>query len=126
MEWLDNVNVERKKEQGDRVSCEIFEIIMDRLEKDWFDLVRSFQCTFHSLYLNFTGRQRTYPNPIWLCHPRIRHAQSVMTRRERTPMQSCFVMGVTSLCIKIATECRIFPRVSGSVASVLSHPNRQW
>jgi hypothetical protein len=38
MEWLDNVNAERKKEQGDRVSCETFEIIMDRLEKDWFDL----------------------------------------------------------------------------------------
>lgn len=40
MEWLDNVNTERKKEQADRVSCEAFEIIMDRLEKDWFDLVR--------------------------------------------------------------------------------------
>ena len=40
MEWLDGVNAERKKEQGDRVSCETFEIIMDRLEKDWFDLVR--------------------------------------------------------------------------------------
>jgi hypothetical protein len=41
MEWLDSVNAERKKEQADRVSCETFEIIMDRLEKDWFDLVRS-------------------------------------------------------------------------------------
>ena len=41
MEWLDGVNAERKKEQGDRVSCETFEIIMDRLEKDWFDLVRT-------------------------------------------------------------------------------------
>ena len=40
MEWLDNMNAERKKEQADRVSYETFEIIMDRLEKDWFDLVR--------------------------------------------------------------------------------------
>ena len=40
MEWLDSVNAERKKEQADRVSCETFEVIMDRLEKDWFDLVR--------------------------------------------------------------------------------------
>ena len=40
MEWLDNLNAERKKEQADRISYETFEIIMDRLEKDWFDLVR--------------------------------------------------------------------------------------
>ena len=38
-EWLDAVNAERKKEQIDMVSCETFEIIMDRLEKEWFDLV---------------------------------------------------------------------------------------
>lgn len=38
-EWLDSVNGERKKEQIDMVSCETFEIIMDRLEKEWFDLV---------------------------------------------------------------------------------------
>ena len=45
MEWLDSMNAERKKEQADRVSCEVFEIIMDRLEKDWFDLVRSLSYT---------------------------------------------------------------------------------
>jgi len=38
-EWLDTVNNDRKKEQMDKVSCEAFEIIMDRLEKEWFDLV---------------------------------------------------------------------------------------
>ena len=38
-EWLDAVNNDRKKEQMDKVSCEAFEIIMDRLEKEWFDLV---------------------------------------------------------------------------------------
>jgi len=31
--------VERRKEQLDKISCEIFEIVMDRLEKEWFDLV---------------------------------------------------------------------------------------
>lgn len=41
-EWLDSVNAERKKEQIDMVSCETFEIIMDRLEKEWFDLVHLF------------------------------------------------------------------------------------
>lgn len=39
-EWLEMVNTDRKKEQLDKVTCEAFEIIMDRLEKEWFDLVR--------------------------------------------------------------------------------------
>lgn len=40
-EWLDAVNADRKKEQLNKASYEVFEIIMDRLEKEWFDLVRS-------------------------------------------------------------------------------------
>ena len=42
-EWLDAINAERKKEQLNKVSYEIFEIIMDRLEKEWFDLVCFFE-----------------------------------------------------------------------------------
>jgi NuA3 HAT complex component NTO1 len=38
-EWLDAVNADRKKDQLDKVSYETFEIIMDRLEKEWFDFV---------------------------------------------------------------------------------------
>ena len=38
-EWLDTINNERKAEQLNKVSYEAFEIIMDRLEKEWFDLV---------------------------------------------------------------------------------------
>ena len=38
-EWLNAVNLDRKKEQMDQVTPEAFEIIMDRLEKEWFDLV---------------------------------------------------------------------------------------
>ncbi len=38
-EWLDAINAERRKEHLDKVSYELFEIIMDRLEKEWFDLV---------------------------------------------------------------------------------------
>ena len=34
------MNAERKKEQLDRATYELFEIIIDRLEKEWFDLVR--------------------------------------------------------------------------------------
>ncbi|KAI0339583.1 hypothetical protein BDW22DRAFT_1454969 [Trametopsis cervina] len=40
-EWLDSVNVERRKEQLDKVTCEVFEIVMDRLEKEWFDLTKN-------------------------------------------------------------------------------------
>ncbi|KAI0782807.1 hypothetical protein C8Q75DRAFT_786204 [Abortiporus biennis] len=40
-EWLEQVNAERKKEQIDKVSYEVFEIIMDRLEKEWFDLTKN-------------------------------------------------------------------------------------
>lgn len=39
-EWLDAMNRDRKKEQIDQVTYEMFEVIMDRLEKEWFDLVR--------------------------------------------------------------------------------------
>ena len=34
------VNKERRAAQESTVSYEIFEIIMDRLEKEWFELVR--------------------------------------------------------------------------------------
>lgn len=40
-EWLDAVNVERKKDQLNAVTYETFEIIMDRLEKEYFDLTKS-------------------------------------------------------------------------------------
>ena len=33
-EWLDSVNSDRRKDQLDKVSYEIFEIVMDRLEKE--------------------------------------------------------------------------------------------
>lgn len=38
-EWLDLVNEDRRKGQVGPVSSEIFEIMMDRLEKEWFELV---------------------------------------------------------------------------------------
>ncbi|KDR80942.1 hypothetical protein GALMADRAFT_241500 [Galerina marginata CBS 339.88] len=40
-DWLDLVNVDRKKGQVDLVMPEAFEIIMDRLEKEWFDLTKN-------------------------------------------------------------------------------------
>lgn len=40
--WLDTYNAERKKDQCGPISYEIFEIIMDKLEKEWFNLVRPY------------------------------------------------------------------------------------
>ncbi|KAI0765639.1 hypothetical protein BD413DRAFT_637686 [Trametes elegans] len=40
-EWLDVVNQERKAMQLDKITYETFEIIMDRLEKEWFDLSKN-------------------------------------------------------------------------------------
>lgn len=40
-EWLDALNADRKKEQLDKISYEAFEIVMDRLEKEWFDLTKN-------------------------------------------------------------------------------------
>ncbi|ESK83279.1 bromodomain and phd finger-containing protein 3 [Moniliophthora roreri MCA 2997] len=40
-EWLDSLNAERKKDQVDKISYELFEIVMDRLEKEWFDLTKN-------------------------------------------------------------------------------------
>ncbi|UZJ54898.1 hypothetical protein CBS101457_004218 [Exobasidium rhododendri] len=39
-EWLDALNVERRRDQMDTISYEVFEIIIDRLEKEWFDLMK--------------------------------------------------------------------------------------
>ncbi|TFK85272.1 hypothetical protein K466DRAFT_197390 [Polyporus arcularius HHB13444] len=40
-EWLDALNTDRKNQQLDKVSYETFEIVMDRLEKEWFDLTKN-------------------------------------------------------------------------------------
>ncbi|KAG8221082.1 hypothetical protein J3R82DRAFT_2599 [Butyriboletus roseoflavus] len=40
-EWLYAINVERKKDQINLVTYETFEIIMDRLEKEYFDLTKN-------------------------------------------------------------------------------------
>ncbi|KAF5379525.1 hypothetical protein D9615_006509 [Tricholomella constricta] len=40
-EWLDALNRERRKEQMTQISYELFEVVMDRLEKEWFDLTKN-------------------------------------------------------------------------------------
>ncbi|BGP15944.1 hypothetical protein JCM10213_003625 [Rhodosporidiobolus nylandii] len=38
--WLDAVNLDRKKDGLAAISYEVFEIVMDKIEKEWFDLTR--------------------------------------------------------------------------------------
>jgi hypothetical protein len=40
-EWVDLVNKDRQAQQLDRLSYELFEVVMDQLEKEWFALVSS-------------------------------------------------------------------------------------
>ena len=40
LEWLQALNMDRKRLGQEPVTCELFEIVMDRLEKEWFQLVR--------------------------------------------------------------------------------------
>ncbi|WVQ75536.1 hypothetical protein IAR50_005163 [Cryptococcus sp. DSM 104548] len=47
--WLDALNVERKKDQCGPISYEVFEIIMDKLEKEWFNLFKRIPKPEHSL-----------------------------------------------------------------------------
>ncbi|GAA5970804.1 hypothetical protein JCM11641_004461 [Rhodosporidiobolus odoratus] len=39
--WLDSVNADRKKDGHPAVTYELFEIIMDKIEKEWFDLTKN-------------------------------------------------------------------------------------
>jgi len=38
--WLDALNRDRKRDGLSHISYEVFEVIMDKIEKEWFDLVR--------------------------------------------------------------------------------------
>lgn len=42
--WLDMVNAERKRDGHAPISYEVFEIVMDKIEKEWFDLVSWSDC----------------------------------------------------------------------------------
>lgn len=42
-EWLEALNTSRRNVGLDNISYEVFEIIIDRLEKEWFDLVSQVQ-----------------------------------------------------------------------------------
>jgi hypothetical protein len=82
-EWLDTVNAERKKEQMSAVSHEIFEVIVDKIEKEWFELV-GIRATRASTVLTShvkTGQETTktrHSRPqrrLHMCHMRRRRGR---------------------------------------------------
>jgi hypothetical protein len=46
--WLRLLNTERRKESLGSVSTDLFENIMDQIEKEWFDLVRILNLRIHN------------------------------------------------------------------------------
>ena len=70
-EWVDALNAERKAQHLDKITYETFEIVMDRLEKEWFDLVSS----------SGTGRHASYSRMLSLRadqeHPEDGHCSAV-------------------------------------------------
>jgi hypothetical protein len=62
-EWLDALNAERKKEQLNKISYEAFEIVMDRLEKEWFDLVRDDASSISALTVLATDEEHPETRP---------------------------------------------------------------
>jgi len=127
LEWLEAVNAERRKMDLDKVSPENFEVIMDRLEKEWFDLVCLLEDDdLPSLAKVLAFRRRTYPNPTSQCPQKTQPALFVTTRRERTvtPLFSATV--ATSPCIKTAMVSPTSQKASGSVASAPCHQRTLW
>ena len=89
--WLDAINAERHKEQSGPISYEVFEILVDKLEKEWFELVRI--APFVSSCL--TPRASGYLNQPRTCLSRIPSVQCAMTGKERTRMPSSSVTAAT-------------------------------
>lgn len=124
-EWLDAVNTERRNDQLNKVSYETFEIIMDKLEKEWFDLVRT-RLRGVAGILSHSPRPRIFPNQTWRSPPKTRHAPSAMMLKGRTAMLSSSVTGATLLCTKTVMECHTFQKGSGYAGNALFRRKCLW
>jgi hypothetical protein len=77
---------------------------MDRLEKEWFNLVRTVTSAVLSgmIRLISVSRLNISRNPIWRFRPRTRHVPFATTRRARTATPLCSAMGAISQSIKVS------------------------
>ena len=100
-EWLDALNTDRKAQHMDKVTYETFEIVMDRLEKEWFDLVSIQTSSMAKHRVNAAYSRRTFPRRTWAYLRRSLVVPYAMIPRERTRMRSSFVTDVTWRYIRV-------------------------
>ena len=96
MHRLNVVNSERWNDQLNKVSYKTFEIIIDRLEKGWFDLVSAYDNVLVERNGDLFFRLKTSPNPIWHFHLKTRHVPSATMLKEKIVMPSFSVMDAIS------------------------------
>jgi hypothetical protein len=125
-EWLESVNSERKKEQLDKVTYEVFEIIMDRLEKEWFSLVRMVAFFLLQLTHKLLVRPRPHRSPTRPCLQKTPLALYVTMLKVKIVMPSSFATAATWLFIKIAMVYLTYQKANGSAGNVLYHPKILW
>jgi len=115
--------VERREHNQGKINPPLFEKIIDRLEKEWFDLVGGVahsmagghldgstnhalqRLTFLHLYLFlFSDRQRTFQSLLRTYLLKIMHATFATMQSARTAMPLFSAMVVTLPCIKVRDE----------------------
>ena len=123
---LDVVNSERWNDQLNKISYETFEIIMDRLEKGWFDLVSAYDNVLVERNGDLFFRLKTSPNPIWHFHLKTQRVPSVTTLKEKTVMPSFSVMDAISRYIKTVMVCHTFRKGNGYVGNAQCPLKSLW
>jgi hypothetical protein len=83
------VNEDRRKEELGKVSYETFEVIMDRLEKEWFNLVSMASLAVDPTFIQvFACRRNIFQSKTRsLCPPKTLHVPFAMIQKERIVMQ---------------------------------------
>lgn len=97
--WLQLYNEERQKENLGSVSGDLFESIIDQLEKEWFDLVikkkKRNKRVRLSYCIKYISRLKIYQKRQTMNHhyQRIRNARYAMTANVKIAMPLYSVMG---------------------------------
>lgn len=101
--WLDSFNTDRKKEAIQPISYEVFEVIMDKIEKEWFDLVKTLSLSLpllNATHFNWSienewmSRQRVYQRNLMHYLQRMTSVQFVTMENVKIQTQSSFAMDV--------------------------------